>query len=509
MKTSKSFTLAAIAVASFTALADFHHTFEKGTGGWVNYSYWGGKLEISSEAPRNGKKSLKLTATEKRNRIYGLCICPVPSSNLTGTRLRLTFYAKGSGELAAGILNYTRNGRGGEKMDFVYSDAIKLTDQYQKFEYIADYSDSFIAKASPAIELRGNGYAYIDDVDIVYEKNKNISMKALDKHQVLKEGSKLPVNKFKFTTPDETVHFFVIPENNKILPIQTSVISDEKGIAAYEAGAIVPVGEVRLTAAANGVAATVYNHVIPAAEYDELDKIAASIKLNKPCHILVLGDSISDRSRGMNHIDKLAFWLNKYNPGKVSFQNLAVSGDFITRVEKRMTWKKGQKQEYRQWVYNDLHNRPYDLIIIMLGANDCASFKSKDYKVPQVLLKDAEASFKRVIALLRTKSKAPIVLVSPFSNDLERSKKEAALSVRWRGPGAIFGLPEFVKPFNAMLKKTAAENNCYFVDIYSPLLGNPAIPSWHCDGVHLTPAGYQAVSGLLLKALAAKGSPLK
>ena len=96
------------------------------------------------------------------------------------------------------------------------------------------------------------------------------------------------------------------------------------------------------------------------------------------------------------------------------------------------------------------------------------------------------------------------------ANNLEVSKKQAALSVKYGGPGAIFGMPEHVEPFNAMLKKVAAENNCYFIDLYSAMKGNADIPKWFVrDGIHFTPAGNQQVAGLILKALAEKGSPLK
>ncbi|MBR7130433.1 MAG: SGNH/GDSL hydrolase family protein [Lentisphaeria bacterium] len=510
MKNFNFIAASAVAATALTAFADYHHTFEKGSGGWVHYNYWGGKLENSSEAPRTGKKSLKLTSSEKRGKVYGLTICPIPSRDITGTRVRLTFYAKGSGEIAAGVLNYTRNSRGGEKMTYAYADAVKLTDQYQKVEYIADYTENFVEKIAPAIELRGKGVAYIDDLDIVYEKNKAVSIKPLGKHLSLREGEKLPQVKFKTSVPDETVQFFAIPENRKFQPVQSSVIADEKGIAVYEPGDPLPAGMLKLTAAVKGVNANWYAQIVPTAEYDAMLKDASAIKLAKPCHILFLGDSITDRDRGYNYADILTGWLNKTNPGKVSFQNLAVSGDFITRVEKRMTWKKGKRQEWKQWVYNDLHNRPYDLIIIALGANDCASFKSSNYKKPQVALAEAEASFKRVIDLLRTKSKAPIILVTPIANNVELSKKNGAISVRYGGVGAVFGLPEFVNPFNAMLKKVAKEKNCYLLDLHSMMQGNANIPKWCLrDAVHLTEAGQQAVAAFMLKGLAAEGSPLK
>ncbi len=512
MKINKLLTFVAAATA-FTASADFHHNFERGTGGWVTYNYWGGKTTRSTEAARNGKGSMKMVATEKYKKVYALAICPLTAKNLTGTKVRLTFYAKGSGNIKAGILNYTRNGKGGEKMEFVYNEPVTLSDQWQKVEYIADYTTSFVEKCSPAIRIEGEGTAYIDDLDIVFEKPKNVAMKALDGHKIIREGAALPKIKFNYTTPDETITFFAISGDTKKLPVITTAINDEKGNITYEGAANLPVGEVTLIAAAGGRNAVTYGYVMPAAEYDELDKVAASIKLAKPLHILYLGDSVTDFERDNNHADKLSFWLNKHNPGKASFQNLAVGGDFITRVEGRMDKKAnlpGSKNQWKQYVYNDLFNRPYDLILIFLGHNDCAAFNKTQYKVPQVSIDNAAASYKRVIEKLRAKSKAKIVLIGPVANNVAASKKQADNMVRYGHLGAIFGMPEHVEPFNAMLKKVAAENNCYFIDLYSAMKGSADIPKWFVkDGIHFTPAGNQQVAGLILKALAAKGSPLK
>ena len=511
MKINKIISLVA-ATAALTAAADFHHNFEKGRGGWVTYNYWGGQTTVSTETARNGKNSMKMVATAKGNKIYALAICPLTAKNLSGTKLRLTFYAKGSGNIKAGILNYTRNGKGGEKMEFLYSDPVTLNDQWQKVEYIADYTTSFVERCAPAIRIDGEGSAYVDDLEIIFEKPKSVSMKMVDGHKIVREGEAYPKVKFNFTTPDETITFFAIPELFKALPVTTSAINDEKGNITYEGAAKFPNGAVTLIAAAGGRNAVNYGYVMPAAEYDAADKLAASIKLAKPLHILYIGDSVTDFERGNNHADKLSFWLNKYNPGKASFQNLAVGGDYITRVEGRLNFRmtKTGKKEWRQYMYDPIFNRPYDLIIIFLGHNDCASFKSTNYKTPQVLLKDAEASYKRVIAKLRSKSQAPIVLITPVANNVEVSKKQGALSAKYGGPGAIFGLPEFVLPFNAMLKKVAAETNCYFIDLYSAMKGNENIPKWFTkDGVHFTPAGNQQVAGLILKALAQEGAPLK
>ncbi|MBE6375033.1 MAG: hypothetical protein E7050_01085 [Lentisphaerae bacterium] len=512
MKKTYSIFLFLITFISFSVTADYHHTFEKNTGGWVSYNYWGGKTELSSEAAYGGKKSMKLTATEYRGKIYGLCILPVVDSNLCGKKVSVSFYAKGKGSIKAGILYYTRNSRGGENMIYDYCEPVTLNDQWQKVEFIADFADIAVEKIAPAIRIDGEGYAFIDEAKVVIIKPGNISVAALDKHQIVRSGSALSKLRFRVSTPGADVTFFTFSENRKQQVIKNSASSDGQGQTAYTDQTVLPAGEVSVIAAAGGANSIHYSYVMPETEYDDLDAIAKTISLNKPLHILYIGDSLADRDRGHNFTDKLVWWLNKYNPGKVSLQNLAVSGDFITRVESRMKVRLKQSREsvWKQYVYNDLFNRPYDLIIISLGHNDCASFKKSNYRQPQVSLSAAEAAYKNVIAMLRSKSKAPVILLSPVASNLKVSKEQGALSVRYGGAGAVFGMPEFIVPFNKMLAEVAAGSNCYYVDMYTPTKENAALASWYIrDGVHLTPAGHQMFASLVLKALASENSPLK
>ena len=71
----------------------------------------------------------------------------------------------------------------------------------------------------------------------------------------------------------------------------------------------------------------------------ELDEAASKVKLEKPVNILYLGDSLSDFDRGSNHVDTVAEYLAKHNPGKVKCWNFAKGGDCIRYIIQRMDGK--------------------------------------------------------------------------------------------------------------------------------------------------------------------------
>ena len=79
-------------------------------------------------------------------------------------------------------------------------------------------------------------------------------------------------------------------------------------------------------------------------EYDKFDAAARKIKAGKTFRSLIIGDSLSDYYRGRNYVNKLTFWLNKYNPGKFSFRNAGVAGDLLPRVKQRILAVNGGKK---------------------------------------------------------------------------------------------------------------------------------------------------------------------
>ena len=493
---------------------NYTFNFDRNTGGWSTPGYWAGKIKFVTGNARRGNGSIEVTTTEKRGQFFARgTIFGITHKYLSGQKISISFYVKGTGEFCAGALLYGRNGKGGETMNFVYGDKVKLTDKWQKVEYIVDLSEKFAERIAPIFELYGkDAVAYIDDAAFTHIRPQSVSISAKSSHVVIPAGSPLPELMFNYSGSNAKINFFAIPANRKQLPVYTSAQSAENGSVTYTGGATFPAGEVAVVAAAEGKQAFCIAEILPAEEFARWDKLAASIKLDKPLNILVLGDSLSDLHRGGNHIDKLVFWLNKHNPGKVTFRNAAINGDFITRVEERLNWKYGKPDVWRLRDYRNIFARKYDLVFIFLGHNDTVASSRDNYATPSnVSLANAEASYRRVIAKIKQKSpNAKIILVSPVASDVTKSRTVAQNMVKWGHAGHIFGLPEHVTPFLAMLQKVAKENGCFYIDLYTPTK-NAANRNalFITDGVHLTPEGFRMLSSELLKNLAANPEILK
>ena len=92
----------------------------------------------------------------------------------------------------------------------------------------------------------------------------------------------------------------------------------------------------QISASTAGHSATSSIDVQPENVFRTTDEIAGRIKLNQPVSVLFLGDSLSDFYRGYNYIDRIGFWVGKYNPGKFTFRNAGVGGDFCKRMLDRL-----------------------------------------------------------------------------------------------------------------------------------------------------------------------------
>ncbi len=492
---------------------DYSFNFDRNTGGWSTPGYWAGKIKFVTGNARRGNGSIEVKTTEKRGQFFARgTIFGITHKYLSGQKISISFYVKGTGKFCAGALLYGRNGKGGETMKFVYGDKVQLTDKWQKVEYIVDLSEKFAERIAPIFELHGkDAVAYIDDAAFTHIRPRNITITPVSSHIVIPAGSALPELTFRMTGSNAKVNFFAISANRKQLPIHTSAGVGADGTVVYNGAAQFPAGEVAVVAAVEGKQAFCIVEILPPEEYARWEETSSSISLNNPLNILVLGDSLSDLHRGGNHIDKLVFWLNKHNPGKVTLRNSAIAGDFITRVEERLNWKYGKTDVWRLSDYRNIFARKYDLVFIFLGHNDTVASSRNKYATPAVSLTDAEASYRRVIARIKRESpNAKIILVSPVASDVTKSRTVAENMVKWGHAGHIFGLPEHVTPFLAMLQKVAKETDCFYIDLHTPTQNAANRPAlFDKGGVHLTPAGNTLIAWELLRSLAAENSPLK
>ena len=242
----------------------------------------------------------------------------------------------------------------------------------------------------------------------------------------------------------------------------------------------------------------------------ELDEAASKVKLEKPINILYLGDSLSDFDRGSNHVDTVAEYLAKHNPGKVNCWNFAKGGDCIRYIIQRMDGKgKGE------WLarYDDLWNRKYDWAFVLLGHNDTKTNLKNDFKEPFTPRGQQHEMYDELIRRLRAKGVKRIVLLSSTSSNFDvcnhwvTSRLEKAKA---SGKGiSLFGQPEQMEAFNKALKEIAARNKVEYADIYDKMKARADKPSMlrFTDGVHLSKKGYDFVALETLRYLAANPAP--
>ena len=215
------------------------------------------------------------------------------------------------------------------------------------------------------------------------------------------------------------------------------------------------------------IALTLLISVLPAAQYEQFEKAAQKIKFKKHSRILILGDSIHDRNRGRNTADKLLFWLNKYNPGKVEIRNAAVSGDYITLIESRLNGK-ARKHELKK--YDKLFDAPYQLIFIAVGSNDNRTWRKDNYQKPLVAFNEQTASMTRVINILKKHNPdARIILLSPVSANEPYQQKRADAAEKRNQPYVKFGDPALTHQGIAAQKKAAAAAKVEYFDYYEDM----------------------------------------
>lgn len=241
--------------------------------------------------------------------------------------------------------------------------------------------------------------------------------------------------------------------------------------------------------------------------YQELDRLAASIPLKKPLRILYLGDSLTAQYAGTNHADKVQFWLNRHHPGQVAFRNAAVGGDSIRTVWRRFQHllDPAKKAQYNQETYHALFDFKPDVIFILLGQNDTKASNESGFKEPNISFAVQEESFRSVINLLKKKTDAQVVLLSSVSPVEEICRRRAqSRAAAGHAVYRMHGIPELMQQYNEQVRRLSREYSLDYLDIYTPIKDHPDKASLFnpVDGVHLRAQGHRFLATLLLQYLA-------
>lgn len=470
--------------------------FENASG-WIKPAYWAGEFSVAKPG-LNGKSCGMLKSAREGQAFYGRCYQLTRIESPWGRRFSYSMKARGTGELYLGYLEYTKDAQDKIVSRFVYSPPLVLKkEEWQEISMNIQATDPALVRIAPLVEVRGeNSMAYLDEGSLIYSPVPGAALSAVPAHLVAETGKPLSEIAFRLT------------ENGKSVPdaaLKTSVGGKlQDAVTGKDGSWRVRLGDKDQEALASsekfGVAAGVFIDRLSPADWTRTEALARKIKLEKPISILYVGDSLSDFERGHNYVDKVNFWLNRSNPGKASFRNAGVGGDYITRVRQRMI----QGNAYRQEQYERLLETPYDYIFIFLGHNDTRCLSSGNYETPQVAPEEQKAAYREVIAYLRKHSKARIVLVSPTSSNFEVCKASIEKQKTQKKVYSLFGQPAKLEAFDAVLRQLAKEENLGYLNVYGPTKNAPdkAALFSPTDGVHLTEAGNRFLADLFLEYLA-------
>lgn len=464
-----------------------HTNFKSGLQHWRIPDYWNGKLQHT-----NGM--MQMTSTERDGKNFARVLTHCKQLEWGGNWLRVSVKAHGQGELRSGLIKYFPDSQGKidyTTMQYVYSEpAFVLTETPQSFEYTFKLGEDVPILIATILQIDGTGDAFIASYKIETTCAPEAQMENLNAYQVFPEGAPIGEFRFRFSRANQPALIF---HNGQVHKATT----DSNGLLTIS-GLTAQKGLNRITASAEGAIATSYIDTLPQQEWDTFAQAASKIKIFDKIHCLFIGDSLTDFDRGHNCIDKLGFWLDKYNPGQFSVRNAAVRGDFITRVEQRLKGEKAFMQER----YDNLFAENYDLIIFWLGHNDTRTNSNTGFSQALVPPQKQEESFHRVIKLIRQSSQAPILLISPSPANAQMLQERAAKQATGRNV-ILFGKAEHVQAYDQILQKLAVDLKLGYMQITEAFRQHPELPTlFQKDGVHLSEKGHSFVAMQLLAAFA-------
>ena len=458
--------------------------FERNTG--YLYSKSGTVKAIPAADAKSGKKVLSFKAGSKE---AVLTSGTMMSSQFASPIVRLTFFARGKGTISPGLSDGIYLGNGKYKYKAYDSkEKIILSDKWQKISFEKDFRGTAPVGVYVRIRLSAAGVAEIDDLLLETVEDKSVKISAGTPGSILKAGTPLPECQFKTIPGDaETAKLFIAPD---------------RSFSAHSPRRTAP-GLYRAAATVKGKTAEILFSVLPQKQYENTNLAAQKIKFKEKTRILILGDSIHDRNRGRNTADKLLFWFNKYNPGKVEIRNAAVSGDYITLIESRLNGK-ARKHEVKK--YAGLFNKPYQIIFIAVGSNDNRTWRKDDYKKPLVPFAEQTASMTRVIKFLKERNpQARIILLSPVAAHEAYQEKRAANASKRNQPYVKFGVPALTRQGIVSQKQAAEATGSEYLDYYEDMRKNcDAAFFARNDVIHLDEKGFSYLAQKILEYLAAK-----
>jgi lysophospholipase L1-like esterase len=160
------------------------------------------------------------------------------------------------------------------------------------------------------------------------------------------------------------------------------------------------------------------------------------------------------------------------NGPQVTYKNVGVGGDFITRVWDRLNQN---PRVYRLSAYDGIFEPKPTMVLIFLGHND-SKVNSKS-GIPCVPRKRFAELFPLTINKIKAETGAWVIVMSAASSAFEVISKNGIAWEKKRLRGfSKFGIPAVMEEFNAMMKKAAADTGAEYLDVYTPTKNYPNKP---------------------------------
>lgn len=469
---------------------------KKGTCSWQAPSYWAGKLSLKDV---DGKKCLYLeSGVRNKNEFFGRALATnvrgVPY--YPGMKIRIKLTAKGTGEFSSGILVYSFSSG---VPQYNVGGKVQLTGEFKDYEFTCTLKEQH-RMILPYLEIRPQGgNLTVSSFNMESLESKN-SLKAENTIQIVESGKKVPAITFR-TDLKNTDMVISKKYGTKVEYIKTR--SDADGKITYEPGILKDgIWEIAVSADGGAVAKTVVD-VRDKTSFAAMDALAKKARNSKKMHVLFLGDSLTDFYRGENYVDRVSFWINKYAPGKFTFRNAGIGGDFLKRMDDRLKGElRNRNWAWRQKDYKGLFKEKYDLIFLFLGHNDTRARRKEGFSKQETPPALQQKCLKSIFEILTKNCPgAKIVLIAPSPSDealfLARDKKLK------KGVNMVmYGKKEFVDLYDAENRKFCKEHNLDYVDVLTAMRNAPVLKDLYVsDGVHLSPAGQRVITAELLRYL--------
>ncbi len=462
--------------------------------GWEeNFSPWYHMLEYGGTVQRvspghSGKWCLSLQPTLKNNQYKAVCRQWLPRLNYWGGKGTLKIMAKGKGMLRLGLFLARKNNKGQTCRRDLESPLFQVSDEWREFKYDFRFTLPEIELVGVMISAEGKDSSILADNAVFHFSNPDL-LRAENTLIELPAGKTAEV-KFSADPKIKEVMLYDGAESRK----QAASPNGEYHVRSVPGASFTGIHALQEV----GGAATLI-HYRDESEWKRLDAMASQIRLKRLLRLLFLGDSLSDFDRGFNYVDKTVFWLNKYNPGKVTFRNAGVAGDYTLTVLKRLN---GNPYVFGKFRYDNLLNEKYDYVFLFIGHNDTQKTwrpQKKSY-IPTVSQEELNSSYRTLLSFIHRHWGAKIIVIAPVCMDFEQSEERCADAIKNNSVHTIFGDPVLLGDFIRITSAAAKEANAGYLNLYQASLNAGEKKSFFTnDGVHLTRQGNDFVAEQLLQ----------